>query len=311
MDKRSKGTRKSHIVPKSYLRYFTNSNGRLCRYDNILSKWLDGDASPEAVCFEKDFYYMPHNQDDPLHWETTFANETDTLYGKPYRKLLEKLDTVPDKAICLSRKDKELLLKLIIVQLSRTKKSKEFANNADKEGPFSELHQFMIQNFGQYRRQRRRIEKAFDTARDLFNEQYMFDLALERFDDNNGVIKTETRKFILNRNWNIFETEGNLIYYLTCDEPVILYNPYTEMQGIGNIGIAQPTTYIYYPLSSKYLLLVSPEQQMLFLNGELSPICDGQKYLVNYNFVQRINQLTLRNCSRFIYGRRTVNFPQQ
>ena len=92
-------------------------------------------------------------------------------------------------------------------------------------------------------------------------------------------------KLLKNKNKTIVHISGNDKHFITTD------NPLCRFRSDGPNGIGYPETEIYFPLSSRMLLLMNGE------GGRLSVHLEGHR-----SFIRSVNAYMARNSHRLVFG---------
>jgi hypothetical protein len=281
--------KKHHYVPIFYLNYFTDNKGFVFVYDKEDNKIFS--AKPESIAFEKYYYTIEDESGEagPEMVEDLFS-QIETYGGQAFKRLIFK-ETLNDK-------EKSNLCAFIACMFIRGPNYRSNVNNA-----FTDLTE--------------RIRRSVASNESLFNKTVIPHLK-EEFPSYN-ISSEEIRKYILdgeysikvkpivslytgipsiltfgeilfNMKWNFYVATEEL-HFLTCDNPVSVFDPTHDPKGRSGVGFLNKNVEITFPIS-KDLCAVG-----------------GWKLLKDFVYVQAKNQLikqinyrTISSAHRFVYS---------
>lgn len=273
-----------HIVPKRYLdRFGMKDDSRTIIGTRIVTKgtvkfFTD---STENVGYIKNYYDVT-DKNDPKYWEHFFAREIDTLCGKDMENIIAKATLSQKNAIVLSEQDKEVLAKVIIAQLMRIPDSVEYVTShlyprvskKVKEEVLSSLPQFLIEKYGE------RLKNM------EFSAQYQKELLL-----NHAFLPENFERYcrILQEGvWILYiNMQRDTTPFITSDNPVLVEGVGRKDAGMFRIGLANPSTCIFYPLSPRIAVAIYSRQGFLGVAADeydgRKVVLDDLKYIINRN----------------------------
>lgn len=226
MTKKPKSPKSHHYVPRSYLNRFTDTNGFL--YVKDFKRNQRRRQRPKEV-MKIDAYYRQN-------WAPTgidvniFEIELAKGIENDAKNILDKLVVSPHE---LSERDMENLVLYIELQRIRVPRQAEIAMNL--------MRSVILKS------------APSDITREIHNGQLQLTMKdSARFDYMKMVIGT-IHPWISRMNWEIIEADSESVF-ITTDSPVSFYN--SAVLPPAEPGLALAGTIIFFPLSSKKLLLI-------------------------------------------------------
>lgn len=276
---------KHHFVPVTYLKRFTDSHGRLHCFDRQSGKITK--TLPKSIMFVNKLY----RQDwapigiDPNILETTLGNWLEPGAKNALDRLIQSPSLLTEDDICV-------LVSYLEFQRIRVPRQIEMAKELIKDmilrlGPQDIMSEVREGKF---------TLKMKDSTR--FEHMKM---TLGEFYPWFGVME-----------WEVFEAENGAAF-VTSDSPLSLYNP--EIPPPAEAGIGLAGTMVFFPLSSRYVLLMRHSRvrdQTDFSNLLPLPSPSNSDVMIsvthgavwNADVVNNFNWKMLRLSDRFIVAER-------
>ena len=280
-----------HYVPLAYLKFFSRKVKEEY-YIAVMDKNKDKIfmSNIKNVASGKYFYevkYKPQN-----HWEKYYCKNIESKLPVIFNNIISVTTISQNYSSILNESLKEEMARIILSQISRTRKAKEFfdeiGNNIKTE---------IIDN----------VYKNFNKT--LSEEQK---LSLKKIKDDNDIIRdieldiingdgllSKGIYYLMDRIWVIYK---NINYrecpFITSDHPVVYYNYMNSKTDFKSNGIALNTTVIEYPINRELLLVLYPKN-MYF---ELLKDYNNRIIFINENeFILRVNRLQYEQSYRQAY----------
>lgn len=287
---------RQHLVPKLYLKNFAflkKGQHKVYTLDKKTQKIFE--ANIDDIAVEKHFYTV-EKLENKYFWEQYYAEKIEPMMSATIQEIIKKsnLCVLQNHAYLLTDDLKSKLSFIIVFQMLRGQHTRKY-----EEVLFEELSPQIL-------------AKTKEKFREIWNET--LDKKLKTFQSSKELFKLSVMEVSLNwdkisqyaetlfmRPWLLYKVIDDT-EFVTSDEPVLIMDRYSlDITPFKN-GIAQNSTVIFYPLSSKILIaLYAPD--MLFgelqnYDGTLTYI-DGQK---EQKFIQTINKKQLEHSYRQVYG---------
>lgn len=209
------------------------------------------------------------DKDDPKYWEHYFAREIDTLCGQALENIIAKVTLFPKNAVILSKKDREVLAKIIVAQMIRIPDSVDYmtehlyprVSKQVKEDIASSLPQFLLEKYGD---QLKNLELSEQFQKELLLNHAF---APENFERYCGILQEGV--------WVLYVNMcRERMPFLTSDNPVLVEGVGNKATGLFRNGLANPATCIFYPLSPEIAVSIYSRQGIL---GVVADEYDGRK----------------------------------
>ncbi len=236
-----------HIVPKRYLdRFAFQANGKSVigtRYTKNNEMRLF-EQSTENVGYIKD-YYTVTDKDDPKYWEHFFAEQIDTLCGKPLENIVSRCMLARNKAIVLDDLQKEVLAKIIMAQIMRVPSSVYFFKESIQK-IYTRVATPYLSIFS-----KKMVDDLEDKIQSIvFSEQWQKEQFLNHSFDQNRFMWYCS--ILQKRLWvvylNLCEAEMS---FITSDNPVLVEGVGKAEVGLFSNGLISPRTCIFFPITPK------------------------------------------------------------
>ena len=303
-----------HYVPQFYLKYFTNQQEKLCRFDKIEKKRLLFTNVKNLAC-EKYFYDFPQQsgtkeRQQPMEkWFSELETKASKFMNHIQKKIQGILSLKPSEKVDslqgLTQDQKLDLAYWVAVQSLRTNYFRDFSNE------FWQKTQPLIPNIveeveDELSRRRNKFEEdnslkvdeslANEIKKDRLN-QCMSTLS---YLENDGMPITQAKfifehckelaEILLNHIWLIGVNSTDQLFF-TSDNPVVMA-PHLESSGYSSEGIE-----VVFPINSKLILIMLEKKYFRHnLNLERTLVPLTREYVLDYN------RLQVLQSSRFIYS---------
>lgn len=292
--------KKQHYVPQTYLRNFSVLHKNTDRiYSLHKSRRKIITTNIEDTAAEKHFYTVKLNKDQ-YEWENFYARKVEPLLQKVISDIRTKCENalVQSEAKVLTEDMKSEIAFSMVLQLLRGKHSRNF----EKRKYFETAYDFK-EKFEQMG-----ITYSEKVTKILFDDEELFKkIAMEiTFNDkliNNIMEVLSERHFVIYR---IIGTKE----FITSDNPVMYIDADSLDTTPFRHGLLQRTTVVYFPLSSK-LLLVAYHPEFYF--GGLKNF-DGCVIFIESEkenlFIDTQNRKQYEQCYNQVYSRRKESLEE-
>ena len=287
--------RKQHYVPQTYLKNFLPANHKTSqlyvlsvpRGEIYLSHIRD-------IAAERNFYTIDH-LDNKYLWEETYAKSIEPLLShiiKKYRQRCEN-SLIQNCATVLDPGDKFSLSLSIFFQLFRGKHTRDFEKQVyDRELPL--IIKKVKESMGLLNEDNEKKLLEFEKNEDLFKS-----ISIPTLFDKERIL---TYAYILMQYNFVFYRIAGPGSFITSDNPVMLTNCITFDTTPFTNGIANPTTMLFFPLSSKLLLGAYHPEMFRGCRTKYDGILEilskdrEEVFILNHNTKQR------EHCKEFVYS---------
>ncbi|CYV07389.1 TPA: DUF4238 domain-containing protein [Streptococcus suis 2524] len=245
---------RQHIVPQAYLKKFAqknvnNSGANISIYQKENNRQFN--CAVKNVAFEKNYYDVT-NKENTKYWEEHFATHIEPLYGNELTNIISSIMLSNSNENVLNPSQKFSLAMMIVFQIIRVPK---FLKGRFQNGEvifdetIRELIQLMPMEF---------ISKNIEVLEDLKRERknLIKDITIELIAQHDMLDRLA--KYIENRTW-LFYVNNSEVPFVTSDNPALMYNFTTNSINREDVGIGRRDTIIYYPLTSRVLLELLPQ----------------------------------------------------
>ena len=247
---------RQHIVSQAYLKRFAqknvnNSGANIAVYQKETDTLFI--SAVKRVAFEKNYYDIT-NKENTKYWEEHFATHIEPLYGNELTNIISSIMLSNSNENVLNPSQKFSLAMMIVFQIIRVPK---FLKGRFQNGEvifdetIRELIQLMPMEF---------ISKDIEVLVDLKRERknLIKDITIELIAQHDMLVRLA--KYIENRTW-LFYINNTEIPFVTSDNPVLMFNFVTNSINREDVGIGRDDTIVYYPLTSRILLELLPQNE--------------------------------------------------
>lgn len=291
-------SKRHHFVPRVYLKNFASKKFNTY-FINVCDKSRSEPftASIRDIAMEKN-YNTVNRLEDKLYWEKYYSDGIELIMEKQFKKLLLNCNCcfANDGFSVLSAQDKLEFSKIIVIQLLRTKKSRNFQMEIAEDvfpGIVSNFKQ-QIKNININNEILEKVENLTLTD-DLFKECTLSGINdPERINRISDIIANKTWIFYKNNNYKFNP-------FVTSDNPVMDFNILNkDVEKIYN-GFANITTVIHYPISPSILLAIYDKN--LFYSYLQAFDCTIKILSTekDLEFIQKCNNMQYKQCFRQVY----------
>ena len=308
---------KHHYVPQGYLRFFAKHEQRKNRniywvsvYDKQSHKQYCKNISEIAA--EKHYNRITQTPlveaslaGDPLYYEKKYTDIIEGEIPQTIKNLMGICTLSTNKTKVLTPSLKHTLANLVVIQSLRTPNVRRYLWEVGRE-PYDEI-----------------MATARKLAIQIPNEEHRLD-SLSRLDNlqyDHEFIKAEhlclatdvnrisryANILISDHVWIIYRN-GTQEPYITSDIPVIFSSTEENQVGFGLNGITQIKTIISMPLTPHHLVALYHKRNICGQYLENFQDCCVLVDESGEDFIEKSNQLQLRNCWRQIYTHPDTGF---
>lgn len=230
--------KRQHYVPQTYLRRFTNEQGKLFVYDKLADKVFA--STPADVAQERLFYDFPARTIDGLELDIKTVEKrlgnVETYFGP----LLTGFINAADNCGGITHDQIADFSPFVIIQWMRTKSYREAMRQIAEGASQSLIDKLVEANFpgGSAKISLKRESLPLLHAEHLLNPEKILELAHE-----------------LDRHLWVIGTNNTPFPFFTSDHPVIR-RANQHMDGMAMVGINMPGVEFVFPLSSRHILLI-------------------------------------------------------
>ena len=244
-------TKKNHIVPQVYLRYFRKSQANdIYVYDIKRNNVFTSDISNVAA--ENKLYVIEDKSIDMyVSWEDYYTQNVDNNINHVFNEVLRNVNCITNIRPLNSEKLRVNLINIILHQMLRThEKIYSFFEDypLEMEKIFDEPKIKQLKEKNEVKKYKEILKR--ETSYKSFMLPIINNVA------SNSILKT----ILLNRTWTIFCNNTNM-EFITSDRPVVLYNYEKRIVSTKN-GISGKTTLLAYPISPKYMIVIFPNEYL-------------------------------------------------
>lgn len=289
MKKYIKGPTRQHTVPRLYLKNFDIDG---IKHLYVLDKkWCKLYKSGiKNISVINNFYTCNIGENNNYEWENFYAREVEPDFEKALSELISKTSSVlvMEGASVLQEEVKRILAKGMVHQLYRGKIARQYEN----------------------RRSNELLPKVIKKGRDQFKNNKKVVTYLKNFQANENFFKEiyaqiatsgheNLDMFFLDRTWIVYKSNGDDIF-ITSDNPVMFMNNVTLNATPFQNSLLNPTTVIYFPISS-YLMLALYHQDYMFKKMKKFA---NKMIFANSRMVSTFNKKQLEQCDSQVYAGR-------
>ena len=283
-------TKKNHIVPQAYLRYFKKSKKNdIYVYHKKMNEITSNNIS--TIGLENKLYVIEDNSKKKYYsWEDYYTRYVDNTINNVFKKVLQNANC---KINIKPLWDYQLRLDIINIISHQMLRTHEKIYSYFKEYP-EEIDRILKEVKEEYVNEEI-IEKIKGV---LLQESVYKSFALPTVNiiaQNNKI-----KNVLLNKTWTLLCNNTNLDF-VTSDTPVVLYD-YRIGKASIHYGLESKSTLLAYPICPKYMLVLFPND---FLLGSLRMNYHLGRIECNQNdVIEFYNSLQYRISNRQIYARR-------
>ncbi|WP_349946739.1 DUF4238 domain-containing protein [Lacrimispora sp. BS-2] len=289
--------KKQHYVPQTYLRKFSFSDGSVQKIFSLhkdQSKIICTNIRDTAA--ERHFYTIKKS-DDQYIWENIYAKEIEPLMSNILSQITSQCENelIQDYSFVLTQEMKKQLSITMIFQLLRGRQSREFQRNIYSEVVLSVIKD-VRERFLPIDETKEKILKAAIEEDDYFklaSMQATFDIKrLEKY------INILIRKCFL-----VYRIIDNA-EFITSDNPVMCLDALSLSAKPFNNGLAQNTTVIYFPVTSRLLIAAYDSSFYLGMLSEYDKRIIFLDSCKDQPFIKMQNQKQYEQCFNQVYAKR-------
>ena len=288
-----------HHVPKVYLNNFVDKQGKVVVWDKKNRRLFR--SSVAGVAVENDFYTLD-KASDPYAWERTYAMGIEPLMAKVFKQINTQANMfTQSESIIISAQEKIQLAEIMIVQLLRGKRGREFQKRVFTE-QLPNVISKVEQRYGGFTQEQRKQVNQFQTDSYYFKEI------------SNTIVTNPQRihlyvDLLINRDFIIYRIQGDQ-EFLTSDNPVMFVNINTGEATPFAHGILDKDVIIYYPISPKLLISSSQKGILGGVIGHKDRCLIDISSISESSFITKMNILQLDQCYSQIYAQSRKTLDQ-
>lgn len=258
-----------HYVPRMHLQKFAvaNSESQVWVFDKPNERSFKSGFDNIAG---EDFFYDPAEFENP---EIEFLTQRiEEIAGEPYKNLLRE-----GSLAALNQKERIRLGLFIAVQFSRTRERRNALIDSSKQAKES-LEEKGVAEFIP--------DEEFEQ---LGTEEFARTIQNDTLKENS----VKTAEIFLNKNWTLLVNRTGTPFW-TSDHPLCLQNQRDFGPFRGSLGIENQGIEIYFPLSPKYMLVLTDPEDFEGIYSKMPILDDG--------LVNNINSLQVSQSNRQIFS---------
>lgn len=275
--------RNHHYVPKTYLKYFSESKKSVFKIGFVRRTGSKGISNIDNHAAERDFYRVP-NLGDELAWERFYSDTIEPMINPTFEQVICKCNSVMNGIRILDPKLKVNLAMIMYFQLFRTSKARDFFYGIfDRElikGENSIRKNELIMSIDAHA-----IDRVIDYYRSS-DQQFKEIIMMQLLSDS--YIKDRVG-FLLSKSWLIFKicNQSSGQFY-TSDNPVAYYNWLTKATGFHGNGLGVKETVIFFPITPFIMIGLYDKD---FLLGYVGNYDSKLTLLKGDEFVSKVNRI--------------------
>ena len=266
-------SRRHHIVPKCYLKYFANNDGKIKIFDKV--KICEYYASPEDSAVRRDFYrdYLKSNE---LIWEEFYSKNVESSLPEIFGEIINKSTRIKSTGKIITDEVKNKMSLIIVTQLFRTEKWRQYSYKSLSPEVLLILNS---------------TKEKLQLLKSRTGETYLSKVGKESFAKNqyldlsNHEITLYThRQMLFDRSWILIRTKQKDKKIFTSDKPVILYNEKLKSFEFEDNYITNNSNFVFFPISTQLFLMILPSNnnQLVDFVEYADCIIDGTKELIDF-----------------------------
>ena len=287
--------RKQHYVPQVYLKNFSyqsRSEDKIFVLSNNSSKIYLANVRDTAA--ERHFYTVDSIKDKYV-WERCYAETVEPLLGDVLRKIRQRCENhlIQNNAVILSYEEKEKLALSIIFQFLRGKHTRNFERKIYQE-VLPDIIKDAYKKFSPIDEKKEKVISSFASDESFFKQ-----IAMQTNFNYESIEKY--LKVILVRSFIFYKIVGDA-NFVTSDNPVVVMNLKNYNVAPFRNGLIEAHNAIYYPISSK-LLLVAYHPDVFLGIFKKSDCCieliDSKR---DIDFILFQNKKQKEHCDNYVYA---------
>lgn len=280
-----------HYVPKAYLRFFSKKN-KDDYYIHVMDKNNDKlfMANIDNIASGKYFYVdksKPNN-----YWEEFYCKNIESSLPKIFNNIISVSKISQNNSAILNEVLKKDMSKIILSQISRTRKAREFFDEIANDIKTQIINGIYKEFENVLSKQHKEVLEKIRNDNDIIR-------SMELDTINSDRLLTKSTYYLMDRIWVIYK---NLNYkncpFITSDHPVVYYNFLNNKTNLQSNGIALDCTVIQYPINRELLLVLYP-RKMYF--GALQKWDNKIVFINEDTFVLNVNKTQYKQCYRQAY----------
>ena len=284
-----------HHVPQTYLRNFSfvkKSEFKLYTYDKISKKIFE--ANVDDVAVEKNFYTV-NNIQDIYAWENFYAQSVEPMMGTTIYDIIKISESclIRDKVQILTDELKAKFSVIMVYQLLRSKHSREFEHKIFEEKAPQILSEAKNKFMGKGNQKIDMLLENYQISEDMFK--------LTAMEATLDITKINMfAQALFNRCWVVYRIIGKN-EFVTSDNPVMFMNNQSFDVTPFHNGIADNRTVIFYPISSKLMIVLYDYNSLLGLLNSYDCkllFIDSTK---DNRFINNVNRKQIEQCYRQVF----------
>lgn len=283
-------TKKNHYISQAYLKnFFNNVQNSIAVYDKNTKSIFETNIM--NIGMQNKLYVVENeNKELKINWEEFYTKAIDN-------DILKIINTVID----ITSKDyieKPLLVNNVKYKIALAMIIQSFRipqRIYSQEDTYIKTLNTIIENV---RHQNIVENEHLEELKEKYsNEMHYKDIFFE-------VANKEERielfaNVLLGKTWLIYVNKTK-IDFLISDNPILIYDFVNKKATINN-GISNPETLIAYPITSKYMIVVFPNQ---YLFGKIKENFSDKKLdIYEENVINSYNKLQFDNANKQVYGK--------
>lgn len=284
---------RQHLVPKLYLKNFAIDGKSV--YVKQRESGTIFKANIEKIAVEKNFYTV-NSLKDKYEWEKRYA----TIIEPQFQKIIKKVifnGTTPlmkDRVNIISVEEKKMLSLLIVFQMMRSKKVREY-----EEKLYQKLGPKIITDT----RRKLEIFNRQDILEKLdnynFDDNLLKSILFELHFDIDSIEKYAT--ILFDKKWLFYCIDlRSKTNFVSSDTPIIVIDSKKINHGLFHCGISSHNAVIGFPISPNVLLgMYSNELVKKEYDLKKITICEKK----DINFIKEFNTQQLKQCDKFVIAK--------
>ncbi len=305
--------KKHHYVPQGYLKFFSKENEKgdfiTCVFDKKTRKEFETNI---AYIAEKKYYntvnddrfIVPTPDGDPLYYEYKYIELIEGRIPQIINNVISACTLCRRDEQILSKKVKYDLATLIVVQLLRTPKTRQYMHELGEP-----IYRSITASIREQIESLQDMDKKkqFLNVLDAFNYTEAFSKSVHlQWTTDSDTLNKFIQVLVQNRSWVIYENViSNLIPFITSDNPILMYNLESKKSGLEVNALDNKMTVITMALTPKFMIslyhkgCVYGHYSQEFEN-KCVPIKETE-FILNQTWLQ------LEQCSRQTYKKPDYN----
>ena len=284
---------RQHLVPKLYLKNFAIDGKSV--YVKQRESGTIFKANIEKIAVEKNFYTV-NSLKDKYEWEKRYA----TIIEPQFQKIIKKVifnGTTPlmkDRVNIISVEEKKMLSLLIVFQMMRSKKVREY-----EEKLYQKLGPKIITDT----RRKLEIFNRQDILEKLdnynFDDNLLKSILFELHFDIDSIEKYAT--ILFDKKWLFYCIDlRSKTNFVSSDTPIIVIDSKKNNHGLFHCGISSHNAVIGFPISPNVLLgMYSNELVKKEYDLKKITICEKK----DISFIKEFNTQQLKQCDKFVIAK--------